>query len=307
MKKTPYKALSSGTLIGLNRDYTIQNLLAIGGMGAVYKGIKKGSPGFVLPVAIKELLPHLSEQRALIELFYSEAKIHARMNHANIVQVVDLFKCKDRYYIVFEWVDGMDMRVLIKTMKSLGLILPVEAGLFVLHEMLSALHYAHNLYLPDKGINGIIHRDISPSNILLSYVGEVKLTDFGISQAGERLTKFKKVLGKKGYMPPEQREGSIGEEKSDIYSLAVSFIEAMSLKNPLLSAEFVIKLRDYRDDIPPELDDLLNTAMADDVSVRPTAAEMLETLSQIQYSRSLRLSGTILSDFLRDIKRLKAN
>lgn len=296
---TTYEPYPPGTQLA-NGQYKLTRLLAVGGMGAVYKGVKKSALQMELPVAIKELLPHLSEKKPLVDLFFTEAHLHAKLNHSNIVRVIDLFTDRGRYYIVLEWVEGMDLRVLIKTLIKQHYSMPLSCGLFILYELLQALHYAHHIVIPEKHVTGIVHRDLSPSNILLSRAGEVKLTDFGISHAGERLVPFKRVLGKKGYMPPELRDGGLGESRSDVYSLMVCFYEMMVLVNPLTNdtqhPDFNIGRA--RPDIPKSIQFIVQECLLPNVYDRPSSTEVLSMLEQAVARESISLGSTLLSDFL---------
>jgi eukaryotic-like serine/threonine-protein kinase len=300
LSKTEYIALPKGTILE-NGKYTLLDLVAVGGMGAVYKGVKESYGGFSLVVAIKELLPHLSSKRPLLDLFFSEAKLHANLNHSNIVRVVDLFEDNHRYYIVFEWVEGMDLRNAIKRMIARNYSLPIDVAIYIFYELLNALEYSHSFSLPSKEINGIIHRDISPSNILLSKAGEVKLTDFGISSAGARLNQFKRVPGKKGYMPMEQINGDIGDERTDIFSLVVCLIEALTLVNPIGYAAkygFPLDIRKARPDISPVLENIISAGLSLSVYSRPTAIELMEQFHQFLKAEDIVINSTLLSDFL---------
>ncbi|MBU1534002.1 serine/threonine protein kinase [Myxococcota bacterium] len=296
----PYNHLPSGTVL-CDGQYVLKDLLAVGGMGAVYRGVKKNMGGFALTVAIKELLPHLSEKHHLLDLFFSEAKLHANLCHSNIVRVVDLFEDRGRYYIVLEWVEGMDLRNAIKKMVASHRSLPVDVAIYIFHELLQALNYAHHLQIRSKHIRGIIHRDISPSNILLSTSGEVKLTDFGISQAGARLKNFKKVPGKKGYMPPEQVEGEIGEARSDIYSLCVCMFESLTLINPIgftSSTGRLLNIRQVRSDIPSLLEEIIEGGMSSQVGNRPDSDTLLKQFRLVMAQEAMAITPFLLSDFL---------
>lgn len=301
MTKGPsYTPLPPQTTIGDGR-YTLNKLLAVGGMGAVYRGVRKSRWGFALPVAIKELLPHLSHKAPILELFFSEAKLHEKLHHNNIVRVVDLFETDGRYYIVFEWVEGMDLRDALKKMIALERPFPVEVALFLFREVLFALIYAHSLKIPEHNIDGIVHRDISPSNILLSYVGEVKLTDFGISKAGERLAHFKRVPGKRGYMPPEQVAGELGDPKTDIFSLLVCLFESLTLLNPVgyrTTKGTLPQLRHIRQDVPSDLEKLILRGLSPEPHLRPTSLELMASLQELVAKYAIILSPLKLKAFL---------
>ncbi|MBU1222216.1 serine/threonine protein kinase [Myxococcota bacterium] len=295
-----YVPLPRGTSLN-NGTYTLSRLLAVGGMGAVYKGYRGGTQGFYLPVAVKELLPSLSDKKPLVDLFFSEARLHANLNHSNIVRVVDLFYDNARYYIVLEWVDGLDLRGVIKALVHKTIFMPINISVFIFSELLQALDYAHTIFIYEKNIKGIIHRDLSPSNILISRSGEVKLTDFGISQAGTRLEGFKKVPGKKGYMPPEHQTGEIGEARSDIYSLMVCFYEVLALVNPLAVKSrmgYIPSMKKFRPDIPPLLEEIIFWGLETYIEDRPTARDLIYYLQNLATQEGLQVSSLVLADFL---------
>ncbi|MDA3864174.1 MAG: serine/threonine-protein kinase [Deltaproteobacteria bacterium] len=290
-----------------NGMYQIQKLITVGGMGAVYKGVRRNAGGIKVNVAVKELLPGLAKKPYLVELFKSEARIYSTLCHSNIVRVIDLFEDRTRYYIILEWVEGFDLRNAIKILIKNYLSFPVEITVFIFFELLQALNYAHNIQIKSRDIDGIVHRDISPSNILLSNAGEIKLTDFGISKAGFRLKKFRKVPGKKGYMPPEQLEGVIGDERTDVYSLMVCFFESLTLINPLIYFKkkgTMLKFDDVRNDVPESLQELIILGLSTNIEKRPTSGEALNFLKQIIVNERIPLSSINFSDFIRSLGKL---
>src|SRR6476469_5561836 len=156
--------------------YVVLEHLSEGGMGAIYVGKKLGAGGFEMEVVLKQLLPEFTQQEEFIDLFLREAKLSATLDHANIVHTIDLVTAGGEYFIVMEYLPGGDLRTLVEKAKRRGKRFTPSAAIYICRELLSALAYAHS----KRDFNGnpmkLIHRDVSPSNILLSYAGEVKLT-----------------------------------------------------------------------------------------------------------------------------------
>src|SRR5262245_28048695 len=184
--------------------YVVLEYLSEGGMGAIYLGKKLGAGGFEKEVVLKQLLPEFTQQPEFIDLFLREARLSANLDHANIIHTIDLVTAGQEYFIVMEYLAGADLRTLIKRTKRMRTRLSPAAGIYITREVLSALAYAHNKNGPDRRPLRLIHRDVSPSNILVSHAGEVKLTDFGIAKAATHNSVFYRVKGKVGYMSPEQ-------------------------------------------------------------------------------------------------------
>jgi serine/threonine protein kinase len=207
--------------------YVIVEYLAEGGMGAIYLGKKLGVDGFEKEVVLKQLLPELTSQPKFIDLFLREARLSASLDHANIVRTVDLVNAGDDYFMVMEYVRGGDLRTLMRRARRRRQKFVAQAAVFIGHELLEALAYAHGKTGADGRPLGLIHRDVSPSNILLSGAGEVKLTDFGIAKASTHRSVFYKVKGKVGYMSPEQARGEPVDARSDLFSLGVVLYEVL--------------------------------------------------------------------------------
>src|SRR5262245_30925535 len=219
-----------GKIIG---NYQITSELAQGGMGAVYRGRHQSLPREVVvkSILLSSFPPHLQDQ--LKARFVREAYIQSQLDHQNIVRVYEFFTTPENYYLVMEYVDGMSLRDLIKRQGALS---PAHATpLF--KQALSALDYAHNFNYVDESGNrntGVIHRDIKPANLLLDGMARLKITDFGIVKlAGERgLTRTGFNPGTVEYMSPEQIRGLEVDARSDLYSLGVTFYEALTGRLP---------------------------------------------------------------------------
>ena len=194
--------------------YVVLEHLSEGGMGAIYVGKKLGAGGFEMEVVLKQLLPEFTQQEEFIDLFLREAKLSATLDHANIVHTIDLVTAGGEYFIVMEYLPGGDLRTLLKKAKRRGKRFSPAAAIYICREVLSALAYAHVKRDFEGKPLKLIHRDVSPSNILVSYAGEVKLTDFGIAKAATHNSLFYKVKGKIGYMSPEQAKSESLDHRS---------------------------------------------------------------------------------------------
>ncbi len=293
--------------------YVVLEYLAEGGMGAIYLGKKLGAGGFEKQVVLKQLLPEFTRQQEFIDLFLREARLSATLDHANIIHTIDLVTAGEEHFIVMEYLDGADLRTLLKKSKQRGHRISAAAGIYVAKELLSALSYAHNKFGPDDKPLGLIHRDISPSNILISGNGEVKLTDFGIAKAATHNSIFYRVKGKVGYMSPEQARSESMDARSDLYSLAVCLYEIITGERLLVAAGITtsadelyskaVPLMSQRiRGLPPELDKVMLRALSIDPDHRyQTAAEFQEALLRCAHKHGLMMSAPELATYLADI------
>ncbi|MDY0296313.1 MAG: protein kinase [Acidobacteriota bacterium] len=212
-------------------DYDILGLIARGGMAEIYKAKKKGVKGFEKVLAIKKILSGYGQDDKYIEMFVDEAKIAAELTHPNIVQIYDLGKKDDYYFIAMEYVQGKDLRLILKRTAGTDRVFPEELAVYMIIKVLEALNYAHSAK-DSKGRNlEIVHRDISPPNIMISYGGEVKLTDFGVSKATIKVhqTLSGALKGKLLYMSPEQARAERDiDHRSDLYSVGIIFFELLT-------------------------------------------------------------------------------
>jgi len=294
-----------------NDRYVIVEYLAEGGMGAIYLGKKLGVDGFEKEVVLKQLLPEYTRDQRFIEMFLREARLSASLDQANIVRTVDLVHAGDDYFMVMEYVRGADLGTLMRRAKRRRRQFSTQAALFLGHEVLEALHYAHNKTGPDGRRLGLTHRDVSPSNILLSGAGEVKLTDFGIAKASSSHS-VHKIKGKVGYMSPEQARGQAVDQRSDLFSLAVVLYEMLSGERvfigdlmssaAMIYAQEVEPLSKKRRELPRELDAVFARAMALEPRRRyQSAEEFQEALMQVAQRRRLLIRASELASHLGDV------
>ncbi len=211
-------------------NYYLLEKIAVGGMAELFKAQQRGVQGFQKIVAIKRILPHLSDNEDFVTMFIDEAKLAAQLTHPNIVQIFDLGKAGNSYYIAMEYVNGRDLRTLLRKAREFGLPFPEAVAGFVLMKVAAALDYAHRKKGFDDRELKLVHRDISPQNVLISQEGAVKLVDFGIAKAVSKAshTVAGALKGKLLYMSPEQAMGQALDNRSDLYSLGLVLFEMLT-------------------------------------------------------------------------------
>ena len=274
-------------------DYEILDLIARGGMAEIYKAKKKGIKGFEKLIALKKILSGYVEDDKYIEMFVDEAKIAAELTHPNIVQIYDLGQKDDFYFIAMEYVQGKDLRLVLRKLTESGQAFPEELALYLIQKVLAALNYAHAARDSSGKKLDIVHRDISPHNIMISYTGSVKLTDFGVSKAKTKLhhTVSGALKGKLLYMSPEQANAEDDIDfRSDLYSVGIILFELTTGKKLFMdSSEMVIlkkvqegriiKPSEIKRDIDPELEVIILKALHKDRRLRyQNASEMINAI-----------------------------
>ena len=294
------------------RRYRIERYLTEGGMGAIYVGKKLGPSGFEKEVVLKQLLPEYTARPEFRDLFFREAKISATLDHANIVHVFDLVESDESLFIVMEYVRGVDLRTIIRRSKLRRRELSPAAALHITLEVLAGLSYAHNRRTQTGASMAIIHRDVSPSNILCSVQGEVKLSDFGIAKAATHSSAFYRVRGKVGYMSPEQARSQPIDHRTDLYSVAVCLYEALTaerlfvgdLSTPadVIYAQTIVPPSQKRKGLPTALDVVLSTALSADPADRyQDSVAFADALRQVAHRHGLLYSAPQLGEHLRHI------
>jgi serine/threonine protein kinase len=220
-------------------------------MAELLKARATGQHGFEKMVALKKILPHLANDPQFVEMFYDEARLTAQLDHPNIVQVFELGTDSDTPYIAMQFVDGLDVLGLLRECARAQIRLPADLAALIARDVLDALDYAHNAIASDGKPLGIVHRDISPGNVLLSWRGDVKLTDFGIARAAERRHKTEAgtLKGKYGYMSPEQVSGAEVDPRSDLFSVGILLAEMVMARRLFTSTndlDILLMVRDAR-------------------------------------------------------------
>jgi serine/threonine-protein kinase len=210
--------------------YRVIDRLASGGMAEVFIAESAGIEGFKKKVAIKRVLPHLSEKKRFIAMFLDEARLSAHLSHSNVVQVFDIGVGDNTYFIVMEYVNGADLKQVVKSVVDQGRKFPIEAALFVCAKMCEGLAYAHEARGEDGNLLNVVHRDISPPNVLVSEHGEIKIVDFGLAKASTQLEKSEAgiIKGKFSYLSPEAAHGHEVDARADIFAVGIILWELLA-------------------------------------------------------------------------------
>lgn len=296
-------------------QYILLEKVGSGGMAELFKAKKLGIAGFERVLAIKRILHHLSSDEEFIDMFIAEAKLVARLSHKNIAQVYDFGKIGQSYFIAMEYIRGIDLRGILKRCKERNIRLPVALAVFIAKEVASALSYAHR-QKDNMGRNlNIIHRDVSPQNILISYDGDVKVVDFGIAKAGAHSKTTTGVLkGKLSYMSPEQAWGKPIDHRSDIFSLGVVLYEMLTGERLFKGDSEINTLERVREarveplsssintDLPSEIEAKMLKALAKEVTDRyQNASDMEADASNILFKLLSGDPALSLKQFMHDL------
>jgi len=278
--------------------YQLLEKIASGGMAEVYRARMSGEEGFAKIVAIKRILPHMADNDDFITMFIDEAKLAAQLTHNNIIHIYDLGKEDAYHYIAMEYVEGKDLRSILKQASEKGYPLPVELALFVASKIANALDYAHRRMGMDGKELNLVHRDVSPQNVLISFEGDIKLCDFGIAKAATKVqqTQAGALKGKLQYMSPEQAWGKKVDRRTDIFSLGVVLYEMLT-GDRLFSGDtdltILEQVRDARSeppsvknpDVPKKVDQIVLKALAKNPQDRyQNASEMERDINSVLYS-----------------------
>jgi serine/threonine-protein kinase len=210
--------------------YRVIKRLEAGGMAEVYLGEASSLEGFKKRVAIKRVLPHLAQNENFIQMFLDEARLSARLDHANIVSVFDISARDDTYFLIMEFVDGANLKRILESLHRRHQRFPLPEAIYVCAEACRGLAYAHELHDEQGSALGIVHRDISPPNIMITKQGEVKVADFGLAKAGTQLSQTDPgvVKGKFSYLSPEAAAGREVDARADIFSLGIVLWEMLA-------------------------------------------------------------------------------
>jgi eukaryotic-like serine/threonine-protein kinase len=292
--------------------YVVYERLGMGGMATVHRAKKRGIAGFERGVALKRLLPHLAEDQEFIHSFVREAKLASLLMHSNIAQIYEFGRVGAIYYIAMEHVDGIDVRKILRYARRSGEVVPLPVILSILAELCDALEYAHTFVDEHGEHQGIIHRDVSPSNLIVANSGHLKVIDFGIAKASSRQhhTESGRVKGKLGYMSPEAAIGKIYGPASDVFSAAVVAYELLTT-HPLFSSktDYETLLKIHHAEVPapsklnamcpPDLDEAVLAALTRAPEDRTQSAGAFRAaLDDVASRAGMRLSSREVFDWL---------
>ena len=295
--------------------YTLIDRIAVGGMAEIFLARQAGLEGFEKTIVIKRIRPHLSKQVSFVKMFLNEAKLAAQLNHPNIVQIYDLGKISDSYFIAMEYIFGRDMRRIIPKADALGIPFPMVYALKIASSVCEGLYYAHQkVDLYGNPLN-IVHRDVTPENIFVSFDGTVKVLDFGIAKAANNIeqTRAGEIKGKLSYMSPEQCMGKQLDQRSDLFSLGVVLYEWLTGFKLFTGDSEVAILKSitegkiyapsyFKSDIPESVEAILMKALAKDRDQRyQTAWDMQYDLDQFLSQYEFTPSNIHLSNFLKQL------
>jgi serine/threonine-protein kinase len=298
--------------------YTIQERLGGGGQAEVFKGFSESVQGFRKPVAIKRVLPNLTSNDKFVAMFLDEARLSLNLQHANVVQVFDISRAADgTYFLVMEFVDGVDLKALIERQNARHRRLEVGHVIYIIVECCKGLSYAHSLEHRETGEPlHIVHRDVSPPNIMVSQNGEVKVVDFGLAKANSQLeiTDPGVVKGKFAYLSPEAAFGQPVDARTDVFALGILLWEMFTGRRlfyadtPYQTVELVRQARvpsitAQNPGVEPELDAIVRKALARDPNERyQNAADLGDDLAQFQFSRGMKVTARDIANLVRETR-----
>ena len=292
--------------------YLLLEKISMGGMAEVFRAKSFGVAGFEKSFALKRILPHISKDPEFVAMFIDEAKIAARLHHANICQIVEFGRVEDSYFQAMEYIPGADTRKIRRTLAANKRPVPPEIAIYIVERVCDGLDYAHR----KKGVRGeslgIVHRDVSPQNILVSFEGGVKLIDFGIAKAADRAAKTQagQIKGKFSYLAPEQITGQQLDGKVDIFALGVVFWEMLTGKDLFVAdSEMEILRMIIRGDVPSpsrinpslprDLDSLVLQALATNPEDRYMDAGVFhEEIQRVAYKLNMKVGTSVIQNFM---------
>jgi serine/threonine-protein kinase len=296
------------------QKYRIIRKLDAGGMAEVFLADSESIKGFKRRVAIKRILPHLTQNRSFVQMFLDEARLSLQLQHANIVSVFDIGKADNTFFIVMDYIDGTNLKKIIEHTRKSGELIPMEQAIYIVREICEGLAYAHDQRDMETGEPlGIVHRDVSPPNILISNRGEIKLVDFGLAKATSQLetTDPGVVKGKFSYLSPESASGLEVDSRADIFSAAIILWELLTGRrlfygeNDYQTVELVRQanippISTFNAQVPRELEEILLRALARDADERyQSAPEFGEALTRYLFGHGMAVSRHDIAKLVR--------
>ena len=296
-------------------SYEILRKLARGGMAELFLARTVGPENFEKLVVLKKILPNFAENPKFVRLFLDEARLAATLDHPHIAHVYDMGKVDGNYFFTMEYIHGQDVRATLRRTSRFDKLFPIDHTVFIVHAVAAALHYAHERRKPDGSLLDIVHRDVSPSNILISYDGAIKLVDFGVAKAATSSVKTRTgtLKGKIAYMSPEQAKGSTVDRRSDIFALGICLWEMITTQrlfkgdNDLATIQLIINSkpqapRELRPECPEELERITLKALSPDPETRYQTAEELQLdLEELARELKLKQSTVVLRSHMQEL------
>jgi serine/threonine protein kinase len=297
--------------------YKVLEKVAAGGMAEVYRAESAGLEGFKKIVAIKRVLPHLSEKKQFIGMFLDEARVSAHLSHSNCVQVFDIGVGDNTYFIVMEYVDGSDLKGVIEYRRKLNQPFPVEEACLICVKICEGLAYAHEL-TDSKGESlHIVHRDMSPPNVLITRHGEVKIVDFGLAKANSQLERSEPgiIKGKFSYLSPEAAKGGTVDGRTDIFAVGIILWELLAGRRlfmgesdletvRMVQSARVPSIREINRGVSPELERVLMKALTEDPADRyQRARDFGRALNQLLFTMGRSVSSFEIAELVEPIRR----
>jgi serine/threonine protein kinase len=297
--------------------YKVLEKIAAGGMAEVYRAESAGLEGFKKIVAIKRVLPHLSEKKQFIGMFLDEARVSAHLSHSNCVQVFDIGVGDNTYFIVMEYVDGSDLKGVIEYRRKHNLPFPVEEACLICVRICEGLAYAHEL-VDGKGENlHIVHRDMSPPNVLITRHGEVKIVDFGLAKANSQLERSEPgiIKGKFSYLSPEAAKGGVVDARTDIFAVGIILWELLAGRRlfmgesdletvRMVQSARVPSIREINRNVPVELEQVLMKSLTEDPELRyPRARDFGAALNQLLFKLGRSVSSFDIAGLVEPIRK----
>ncbi|GAB4196826.1 MAG: hypothetical protein OHK0013_04340 [Sandaracinaceae bacterium] len=294
--------------------YTLMRKLAVGGMAELFLALQRSVAGFEKLIVVKRILPHLAKDRAFVDLILQEARVSATLNHPNICHIYDVGEAEGQFYIAMEHIHGEDLRSIVRQMKKVNeTTFPIEHALAIVLGCCAGLAHAHEKTSLDGEPMNIVHRDVSPQNILVTFNGDVKLVDFGIAKAGRSSmedTGSGQLKGKVPYMSPEQAQGQVLDGRSDIFSLGIILFELTTGKrlfrgnNEMETLRMIVegdypRPRDLNPGIPEGLERIILKSLEKDVAARyQTARQMQADLEDFIRQAQLKVSPISVGEWM---------
>jgi serine/threonine protein kinase len=297
--------------------YKVLEKVAAGGMAEVYRAESAGLEGFKKIVAIKRVLPHLSEKKQFIGMFLDEARVSAHLSHSNCVQVFDIGVGDNTYFIVMEYVDGSDLKGVIEHRRKINQPFPIEEACLICVRICEGLAYAHELTDGRGESLHIVHRDMSPPNVLITRFGEVKIVDFGLAKANSQLERSEPgiIKGKFSYLSPEAAKGGTVDARTDIFAVGIILWELLAGRRlfmgesdletvRMVQSARVPSIREINKNVPPELEQVLMKALTEDPDKRYLRArDFGSALNQLLFKIGRSVSSFDIAELVEPIRR----